>query len=193
MDRYGKYIPAVLSDFMQFQKLAEIESPILEEEATDKKRVEDNQWILTAQRDGLLRRAGFMGLPLLQGEDTESLRERVLSYWNRRSPYVYFMVCDWLDTFCGTDGYYIEMRYGEYTLYILLSLREQNKKGAIFEWLRYMIPANILLDIQLDFNTHGRLRRLRHGDIKQKALCHRKVRETDLQALFPERKIIFGG
>ena len=191
MDRYKKYIPGVLSDFMQFQKLAEIESPILEEEAREKKRVEDNQWILTSQRDGLLRRAGFMGLPLLQGEDTEALRERVLSYWNRRTPYVYFMVCDWLDAFCGTDGYHIEMQYGTYRLYILLSLREKNKKDDIFQWLRYMIPANILLDIELDFNRHSRLRGLRHGDMKQKNLCHGGIREADLQALFPESKMIF--
>lgn len=192
MGRYSKYIPAILSDFEQFQKLDEVESPVLEEEAGEKERVEQNQWILTSQRDGLLRRVGFMGLPLLAGEGTEALRERVLSYWNRRSPYVYFMVCDWLDSFCGTDGYFSEMRYAEYTLYILLSLREKEKKDTIFEWLRYMIPANILLDLQLDFNTHGKLRKLRHGELKQKRLSHKSIKEVDLPSLFPQYAFVNG-
>lgn len=99
--RYLRYLPDFLAEYAEFQKLGEIEGEILEEEAKAKQEMEQDQWILTATRKGLLRRAVMMGLFVSETEDTETLRERVLSYWNSRRPYTFFMMQEWLDTFCG--------------------------------------------------------------------------------------------
>ena len=57
--RYLRYLPDFLAEYAEFQKLGEIEGEILEEEAKAKQEMEQDQWILTATRKGLLRRAGY--------------------------------------------------------------------------------------------------------------------------------------
>jgi len=60
-NRYEKHCPCTVSELREFRKLGEIEGTILEEAAAAKETLERNQWILTAEKSGLLRLAGMMG------------------------------------------------------------------------------------------------------------------------------------
>ena len=54
-NRYEKHCPCTVSELREFRKLGEIEGTILEEAAAAKETLERNQWILTAEKSGLLR------------------------------------------------------------------------------------------------------------------------------------------
>ena len=69
--RYLQYLPDFVAEYVEFQKLGEIEGEVLEEESKAKQEMEQDQWILTATRKGLLRRAAMMGLSVAETEDTE--------------------------------------------------------------------------------------------------------------------------
>ena len=56
-NRYEKHCPCTVSELREFRKLGEIEGAILEEVAAAKETLERNQWILTAEKSGLLRLA----------------------------------------------------------------------------------------------------------------------------------------
>ena len=56
-NRYEKHCPCTVSELREFRKLGEIEGTILEEAAAAKETLERNQWILTAEKSGLLRLA----------------------------------------------------------------------------------------------------------------------------------------
>ena len=56
--RYLRYLPDFVAEYAEFQKLGEIEGEILEEEAKAKQEMEQDQWILTATRKGLLCQGG---------------------------------------------------------------------------------------------------------------------------------------
>ena len=60
-NRYEKHCPCTVSELREFRKLGEIEGTILEEAAAAKETLERNQWILTAEKSGLLRLAGNRG------------------------------------------------------------------------------------------------------------------------------------
>ena len=100
-NRYEKHCPCTVSELREFRKLGEIEGTILEEAAAAKETLERNQWILTAEKSGLLRLAGMMGFFGAEQMETEELREEILSRWCSRSPYTYFHLQDWLDRYSG--------------------------------------------------------------------------------------------
>ena len=104
-NRYEKHCPCTVSELREFRKLGEIEGTILEEAAAAKETLERNQWILTAEKSGLLRLAGMMGFFGAEQMETEELREEILSRWCSRSPYTYFHLQDWLDG-CGCGKLY---------------------------------------------------------------------------------------
>ncbi len=181
-NRYEKYVPPMLLEYVQFRKMAELEGDILEEEAQAKADTENSQWILTSGKEGLERRAKFMGLWTESEEDIEELRQRVLFYWNSQMPYTFFMLLDWLDGYCGKYTYRAEMLYDQYQLKIVLVLAVKEKKEAVYEWLRFRIPANIILEVLLDTNPHRKVGWLTHGQIKELCLKHGEIPTYDLSA-----------
>ena len=103
-ERYLTYLPDSMAELKEFQTLGAVEGEILAEEEAAKEEMIRNQWIVSADRKGLTRFAAMMGLES-RGKETEELRAEVLYRWNFRSPYPFFTLLDWLDGFCGADGY----------------------------------------------------------------------------------------
>ena len=166
-NRYGKYCPSTVSELQEFQKLGEIEGAILEEEAAAKETLERNQWILTAERDGLLRLTAMMGFFGAEQMETEDLREELLSRWCSRSPYTYFHLQDWLDGCVGAENYTGTLERESYRLGLGLELCVKEKREFLQKHLRKIIPANLVLQVNLNVNTHGKLHRLRHGEMQK--------------------------
>lgn len=178
--RYLQYLPVFVAEYAQFQKLGQVEGEILEEEAAAKREMEQDQWILTATRKGLLRRAAMMGLYVAETEDTEVLRERVLSYWNSRRPYTFWMLREWLDGFCGNGNYQADLDYGAYHLTIRLELGQKEKKEQILSYWRTLIPANLVFEVLLNTNTHGKVGAWTHGQLKESGWTYGEIPLTDL-------------
>ena len=185
-ERYMQYLPATVSEYTEFQRLGEIEGVILEEEAQAKAKLEANQWIQTASRAGLLRRADMMGIAVSESDDTEWLRETILSYWNSHRPYTYFMLCDWLDGFCGAENYRAKLAYDAYRLTIVLELNQKEKKEQILRHWRLLIPANIVLEVQLNTNTYGKVGQLRHRTLQENQWTYGEIPFVDLREYLAE-------
>ena len=178
--RYSNYLPDTVKELQEFQKLSEIEGVILEEAASAKEELVSNQWILTAQRSGLLRLAkimGFLGAEILE---TEALREEILYRWNSRSPYTYFHLQDWLDGCLGKGNYVADLQKEQYFLRLVLELRVKEKQDFLRKHLRKIIPANLMLEVDLNTNTHGDLKIMTHGQMKALGWIHGQIHLEDL-------------
>lgn len=171
-NRYEKYCPQTVRELQEFQRLSEIEGAILEEAAAAKEKLERNQWILTAEKEGLWRLAGMMGLYGAAQMETEDLREEILSRWSSRSPYTYFHLQDWLDGCVGAENYTGILERESYRLRLILELCVKEKQAFLQKQLRKIIPANLVLQVDLNVNTHGRLHILRHGEMKERKLTY---------------------
>lgn len=178
--RYLRYLPDFAAEYAEFLKLGEIEGEVLEEEAKAKQEMEQDQWILTSSRKGLLRRAAMMGLFVSETEDTEVLRERVLSYWNSRRPYTFFMMQEWLDTFCGAENYQAKLDYGAYRLTIVLELGQKEKQEQILSYWKALIPANLVFEVLLNTNTYGKVGALLHKELKEGGWTYGEIPFADL-------------
>ena len=181
-NRYLYYLPNTVRELQEFQKLGEIEGAMLEEAALAKDTVVNNQWILTAERSGLLRLARMMGLHGAEMIETESLREEILFRWNSRSPYTLFHLQDWLDGCLGSDNYVMEAKQEKYLLQLILELRVKDKREFLEKHLRKIIPANLMLEVGLHANTYGKLQVLTHGQMKEMVWQYGQVGLEDLSA-----------
>ena len=132
-NRYEKHCPCTVSELREFRKLGEIEGAILEEVAAAKETLERNQWILTAEKSGLLRLAGMMGFFGAERMETEELREEILSRWCSRSPYTYFHLQDWLDGCVGAGNYTGTLERESYRLRLVLELCVKEKREFLQE------------------------------------------------------------
>ncbi|MBR4283822.1 MAG: DUF2313 domain-containing protein [Anaerotignum sp.] len=181
-NRYLYYLPDTVRELQEFQKLGEIEGVILAEAALAKDAVVNNQWILTAEKSGLLRLARMMGLYGAEVMETERLREEILFRWNSRSPYTLFHLQDWLDNCLGAGGYTVEVRQEQYLLQLVLELWVKEKKAFLEKHLRKIIPANLMLEVKLNTNTYRKLRVMTHGQMKEMKWKYGQVGLEDLSA-----------
>ncbi|MBR6652821.1 MAG: hypothetical protein IKL30_06615 [Anaerotignum sp.] len=179
-NRYVKYLPDTVSELQEFRKLAAIEGEVLEEMALAKDELVDNQWILTARRGGLLRLAKMMGFLGAEMLETEALREEILYRWCSRSPYTYFHLQDWLDGCLGEGNYLADLRKEQYFLQLVLELRVKEKRAFLLEHLRNILPANLVLKVDLNTNTHGDLKGIPYGLLKELQLTHGQIPYEDL-------------
>lgn len=180
-NRYSKYLPQQEQEWREFQQLAKVEGQMLEEEAEAKLELEENQWLLSARRSGLLRTAGIMGFLGAERLETESLRKELLTRWNNQSPYTYFHLLDWLDGCLGTESYTLHLEQEQYTLRLLLELWVKEKKDFLQSHLRKILPANLLLEVRLKTNTYGDVGRLTHGALQKKGLTYGQIPTEDLR------------
>lgn len=179
-NRYRRYLPDTVREWKEFEKLAEIEGVILEEAAAAKDSLVKNQWILTAERSGLLRMAQMMGVLGAEIMETESLREEILYRWNSRSPYTHFHLQDWLDGCLGEGNYQEQLQQEAYLLKLVLELRVKGKKEFLEKHLRKIIPANLILQIALNTNTYEKVKQMTHGQMKTLGWTHGEIPLVDL-------------
>ena len=59
-----------------------------------------------------------------------------------------------------------------YRLRLVLELCVKEKREFLQKHLRKIIPANLVLQVNLNVNTHGKLHRMRHGEMKEKGLTY---------------------
>ena len=166
-NRYLYYLPNTVRELQEFQKLSEIEGAILAEASMEKDAVVNNQWILTAEKSGLLRLARMMGLHGAEVMETERLREEILFRWNSRTPYTLCQLQDWLDGCLGADSYTVKVQQEQYLLQLVLELCVKEKKAFLEKHLRKIIPANLMLEVWLNVNTHRKLQAMTHGQMKE--------------------------
>ncbi len=178
-ERYMKYLPPMMADLTELQQLGNVENGILADMEKAKCDVEANQWIQTATRKGLLRRADMMGLQQLQKEDTETLRGLVLARWNNHSPYTWWTFCHWLDMYCGEGNYQVAMDNAKYHLHITLELSQKQKQQDILLFWKDLIPANILFSVELNKNTHADVAVMTYGGLKAGKWLHGEIPFVD--------------
>ena len=146
-NRYLYYLPNTVRELQEFQKLSEIEGTILAEASMEKDAVVNNQWILTAEKSGLLRLARMMGLHGAEVMETERLREEILFRWNSRSPYTLFHLQDWLDGCLGADSYTVKVQQEKYLMQLVLELWVKEKKEFLEKHLKLKV-YNLNLQLQ---------------------------------------------
>lgn len=166
MKQVQEYWPPILQEIKEFQEIAKAENPELEKVWQEVDNLIDDQFIETATERGIARRERILGIATFADDDLETRRFRIYARWNDKLPYTYRVLENKLIQLCGEDGYLMNLNVDAYSLEIRVELIRKRMLDEVALLAKLMVPANILLTVDLRYNQHSRLARYTHGDLR---------------------------
>jgi len=167
--------PPIMQELREFQKIAEIEDVFFEKFIQEIDGIVDDQFIQTATEKGIARRERMLKISPFADDTLETRRFRVQGVWNDKLPYTYRVLLERLDSLCGPDGYVMELNAGEYSLNIKIELTKKRMFDEVVRIARQMVPANIVITVELRYNQHITLANFVHEQLSQ--YTHKELRE----------------
>jgi hypothetical protein len=174
MMQVQEYWPQVIKEYREFEKISTAENPELESIWQEIGNVLDDQFIRTATVNGIARREKMLHITPFADDTLESRRFRVQALWNEKLPYTYRVLVNKLDNLCGEDGYVISLNAGDYELDIKIELTMKRMFDEVAKITRQMVPANLVVTVELRYNQHIKLAQYTHGQLS--AFTHDQLR-----------------
>jgi len=159
--------PPIMQEIKEFQKIAEIEETFFKRLQQEIQNIVDDQFIQTATEKGIARRERMLKISPFADDTLETRRFRVQGTWNDKLPYTYRVLLERLDSLCGPDGYVIELDAGQYSLNIKIELTKKRMFDEVVRITRQMVPANIVITVELRYNQHLTLANFTHEQLSQ--------------------------
>lgn len=174
------YQSSIIQQIREFKVLSEIENP---QHKCVWQAVEDainDQFANTLTTNGCKRWENIMQINAKDTDDLDFRRFRILSKLNEQLPYSYKTLELQLRTLCGEDGYRMLLRNENYTLIVRIDLTVKNQFDEVNNILRRYVPANIVIDLSLLYNTYEvieeytyeELERYTYLDLREEVLTH---------------------
>nr|DAE62059.1 MAG TPA: tail protein [Caudoviricetes sp.] len=151
------YLPAVLQQYAEFKEICKVEQPQIAQLWDDIDRLLLEAFIQDESEIGAARWEKILDI---QPFDTDSLEVRNFRIHGRmlqEAPYSYRVLCQQLGVLCGEDGYTCELNTDEYLLKIRVALKSKKMLQEAEKFVERVAPMNLILDIQLLYNTHRML------------------------------------
>ena len=172
------YLPPVLQQTREMQAVREGEQPAVAGLWDAWKTVLDALFVRYANEQGLARWERMLGIRPRGTDSMEVRRVAVLARLNEQLPFTERTLRLMLDGVCGPGGYTLEIIYREYRVFVRVHLWEKRAMDEAAALLGRVVPANMVIDLGLRYNTHRMLRPRLHRMLR--GTTHRALREEVL-------------
>ena len=169
------YQSNIIQQIREFKVLSKVENPKLECVWHAVEDAIDDQFATSLTDNGCKRWESIMEINAKDTDDLDFRRFRILSKLNEQLPYTYRMLELQLRTLCGDDGYTMVLRNNEYTLKVRIALTSKSKYSDVESTLRKFVPANIVIDVSVMYNTYEVLSQFTHEQLA--SFTYYKLRE----------------
>lgn len=149
-----EYLPPVLQEFGEFKGLFKAEQKQIDELWEVIYGILNEAFIDTAENIGLKRWETILNITPLDTDTAEVRRMRIHARLVEDVPYTWNNLKKMLGSLCGEDGYTLELKNKEYTLIIKVALTSKKMKEEVTAMCDRVVPANLILDIDLMYNTY---------------------------------------
>ncbi len=99
------YLPPVLREIKEFKAINRAIQPEIERAWTELGRLMNNQFLSTADENGVSRWEKELHVIPKDTDTLETRKTRIKSVWNRKLPYSFGWLRNWLSGLCGTEGH----------------------------------------------------------------------------------------
>ena len=171
------YWPLVIKRILEFEKIADAENPEINNLWTAHKDVLDNQFIKTLTEEGCKRWENILNIVPMGTDTLEDRRFRILARINADLPFTFRQLENMLYALCG-DYYTCELVNNEYKLVIRLALSVKRQYDEVSSLLKKVVPANLLIDLDLLWNQYLTLEPFTHEELE--IYTHQELREETL-------------
>lgn len=159
------YLPRIVREYDVFRGITAGQQLEFEQawEAADKLLA--NQFILTADSDGLSRWEDLMEITPKGTDTLEDRRFRVLTRNSEEPPYTLPKLRTILESLCGSGNYVAQIQEGTYTLIVKVGLAAKSNFESVDELLQRAAPENLVIDLSLLYNQHSTLSGFTHQQL----------------------------
>lgn len=176
MNKLLNYLPPYLQKYRELIKITDAEYPETEAVKQAIDLVLDEQFIETLDEYGCERWEAMLKIVVKPTDTLEIRRFTILSKLLQDLPYTMRRLHEVLTRLCGAQYYWVVLKHEEYFIQIWIEIESMEKQDIVIDTVKRMIPANLILDVQINFRTHGWLNtnKLTHGAMH--AYTHSGVR-----------------
>ena len=175
------HLPQFICEFFQIQSIMKAEEPEIQKMEDDSEIVKDNMFVTSTNEDGIKRFEKMFGIVPSSNDTLETRRARVMARYTTTATYTMHGLIERLNAICGVDNYTIEFIPNEYRIKIVFSLRVKDLMKTIESMMYEMIPANMICECTLQYNTHETLSKYPQYILEQ--LTHKELSDSIIDDL----------
>lgn len=141
----SSYVPQIYKGFTEMEDLIAVEDNILDEAENEKKNLEDNQYVLTANEYGIEQYEDMLDIiPNPAVETLQFRRDRIINRLSMTPPFTFRFLKKKLDEIIGVGKWKAYIDFSTYTLYVESSANNQIWFEEILITMTNLKPANIV-------------------------------------------------
>lgn len=172
------YIPEVLQNIKEFKVIAECCDMENEDLVAAAEDLYNDQFIYTAKK-GIERYEKIVGIESKKTETPEERKLGIIAAYNKQLPYTMTVLKKNLDTFCGKNGYSIDIDYTNKVLTVKINLTAKSMFDTVEAYLEEVVPVDLIIDLLLLYNTHKITSQYTHGQLA--GHTHHSLKEEVIQ------------
>jgi hypothetical protein len=172
-------LPPVLQNVRELARICDIEQGFFDKAHADAADILREQFVCQAGDFGLARWEQLLSITPRAGMSEDERRKVVLFRLGELLPFTMRRLGELLEVVVPAGEYVLELVPEEYLLHVGLRLSGKNYLSALQDALKRILPANILAEVQLLYNTHGQLAAMKYGELAR--LTHKALREDVLE------------
>lgn len=150
--------PPILQQIKEFIEIAKVENPYLEWLWNKIEEILDNQFIVSANEEGLARYERMLKLSVPATDTIETRRFRLLTKYQEQNPFTYKVLMNLLNSLLGEGKYVLNRDVVNKTLTVKLELTVKGQFDAVVDMLERIVPQNMILTVELRYNTWEKIK-----------------------------------
>lgn len=151
------YLPEHAQEIIEMRVIMAAEQKEFERLWTEIDNTKKDQFLVTATENGIARWERMLKISPKATDTIEERRLRILAKVNEQLPFTKVTLAQSLTALCGEGGYKLEIQYGEYRVRVLVALTARKMVDEVQKLLQRVLPANLLIEVTLLYNTWERL------------------------------------
>lgn len=169
-----EYLPPVMRVFKENKEIAKAENPQIIKLWQAVRTGMDDQFIQTSTEYGISRRERMLNI-FPSGSDTlETRKFRLLTFYNQQAPYTRRVLRNLLTALCGENGYTLSIDAVNKIIRVRVELTVRGMFNAVQDLLERIVPANMVIDVQLRYNQYNKFSSFTHAQLA--AFTHNQLR-----------------
>lgn len=172
------WFPTHISEMAEFREIAKAYDYLLQQAFDSLQKVLNNEFLETLDEDGCEMQERILGITVNVMDTIEERRRRIRGYYASDLPYTENKVKQVLTAMCGQDGFEMIVNSAIYQVDIQIRLNSMNLVNNVREITRKMIPANMVVNVNIIYNIHQSFISFSHANLTK--YTHRQIREDKI-------------
>ena len=144
----AEYLPPFLREYTELKAITEAENPEFARLYAEAEKVLRNEFIETADEDGMERFEKLLGIMPSKSDTLESRRARVRSRWFTELPYTLRMFVKRLAAMAGGTEFSVTEDYEHYRVRVETCFELFGQVDELERLVELMFPCNIIADVK---------------------------------------------